>query len=39
MTVNGRLKGASSGYAGHEVEIFIPVLAQTEPGASFSNGL
>lgn len=34
MTVNGRLKGATSGYAGHEVEVFIPVLVQTASGAS-----
>ncbi|HYP09279.1 MAG TPA: hypothetical protein VER03_23850, partial [Bryobacteraceae bacterium] len=25
MTVNGRLTGAASGYAGHQVEVFIPI--------------
>lgn len=27
MTVNGRLTGANSGYAGHEVEIFLPIVS------------
>jgi hypothetical protein len=33
MKLNGRLTGASSGYAGHQVEIFIPALISAETGA------
>ncbi|MCC6265302.1 MAG: hypothetical protein IT169_17145 [Bryobacterales bacterium] len=34
MTVNGRLSGASTGYAGHEVEIFLPILSGGGAGAA-----
>lgn len=33
MTINGRLTGATSGYEGHEVELYIPVAAP-ETGAA-----
>jgi len=36
MTVNGRLTGATSGYAGHEVELFIPVAAPVTGAAKIA---
>lgn len=33
MKLNGQLTGARSGYAGHQVEIFIPALISAETGA------
>lgn len=32
MKLNGRLTGASSGYEGHQVEIFFPALVSAETG-------
>ena len=34
MTVDGRPTGASTGYAGHDVEVFVPALTPAAAGAA-----